>query len=93
MFEHGQLLVINHYSHTSSYKYRETPVPCINSHRYRRLFRCPRTTQERRFNEYHSIFVRGRRSTRNLPTAFDDLSNKSLCIRTWKRTKKTKQYL
>lgn len=61
-------------------------------HRFVNFCRYPRTMQERRWNEAHNKFVRGRR--KNLPTTWSDLPTSFSYGKCWKRfTKKRKQYL
>lgn len=64
----------------------------IYEHRFVNNCRYPKTTQERRWNDAHKEFVRGKR--RNLPTTWDDLRPSFGYGSDWKRfTKKRKQYL
>jgi hypothetical protein len=78
------------------YVYRFDPVPGIHSFKgfAKRYFRRPKTTQERKLttDSLHKLFVRGKRSFRNLPEAWDDIpfARKE---KGWKRTKKEKQWL
>lgn len=56
-------------------------------------FRRPRTTQERRWNEAHRKYVRGRRSPKLLPTTWDDMYKSSVDSRSWKdKFKKRRQW-
>jgi hypothetical protein len=53
----------------------------------KRYYRCPRTTQERRFNHRDLEYVRGRRHPCNLPNTYDDIR---ACVqKTWKLSRKT----
>lgn len=81
-----------------SFRFRAEPVPGI--HRYPNTVRCyyrhPKTTQELRYVEPHSEFVRirGKRSKRFLPTWYDDLPIADYRnSRSWKRTKKKRQWM
>lgn len=51
-----------------------------------RYFRHPRTTAEKRIaaDEEHKLFVRGRRSIRNLPEIYDDMYRSRLGSKSWK---------
>ena len=78
------------------YRHRRGPVPVTGRVRHRRLFRRPKTTNERRadfsnneaINEilqsYGVAFkLRQRRNSQMLPNAYDDLSIR--CQRSWKK--------
>lgn len=57
-------------------------------------FRRPRTTQERRWNEAHRKFVRGRRSPKMIPSAWEDQYKKAVQSKSWKnKFKKRKQWM
>lgn len=57
-------------------------------------FRRPRTTQERRWNEAHRKFVRGRRSPKIIPSAWEDLYKSAVDSKSWKnKFKKKKQWM
>ena len=43
--------------------------------------------------EASDVRIRGKRSIPNLPTAWDDIYNNNMSIRSWKRTKKKKQWM
>lgn len=63
----------------------------IYEHRYAYLYRKPKTTQERRWNEAHKRYVRGRR--RRLCSAYDDIRTSFNTGSCWKRfTKQRKQW-
>jgi len=75
-------------------RFRIDPVPYTN--KYRRIgscFRHVRTYNELKSYEASDVRIRGKRSIRNLPTAWDDVYNSNLSIRSWKRTKKKKQWM
>ncbi len=79
------------------YRYRYDPVPGIHKlhNTHRKYFRNPRTTQEIRFSYSHKQFVkiRGKRSKNSLPKAYSDLTISDNRIKSWKRTKKRKQWM
>lgn len=77
------------------FKYRFDPVPGIHHFKnpIKRYYRKPKTTQERRWALAHKKYIRGKRSFVSLPNAWDDVKNKSLNIKNWKRTKKRKQWM
>ena len=55
--------------------------------------RFPRTTQEKKMNEAHIEYVRGKRRPNCLPDAWDDISSQGLYYRCWKnRFKKKHQW-
>lgn len=60
---------------------------------YPHWLRHPRTTQERRANQFvrgeDRVPIRGRRASHMLPQAYDDIQNKSLRSRNWKRLRGT----
>jgi hypothetical protein len=57
-------------------------------------FHHPRTTQERRWNEAHRKYVRGRRSPKVLPNAWDDGYKSRISSKSWKdKYKKRKQWM
>jgi hypothetical protein len=74
--------------------FRNGPVPFTGysirgSYKY---FRGIKTTQERRMNEAHKKYVRGKRS--KLPSAWDDRVRTDLRIKhSWKKQKKRKQWM
>lgn len=59
--------------------------------------RYPRTTQERRANQdcrqdgEYRAHIRGRRAPHLLPEAWDDIPNRSIDNRNWKKLRKTKK--
>src|SRR5258708_16087308 len=83
------------------YRNRQEPVPWINRVKYRRFFRRPRTTNERRAHfsnkatkeilESHGVAfkVRQKRNPYMLPNAWDDLFIG--CQRTWKEHRGTQR--
>ena len=82
------------HSHTVLCRFRIDPVPYTK--KYRRIgscFRHVRTYNELKSYEASDVRIRGKRSIRNLPTAWDDIYNSNMSIRSWKRTKKKKQWM
>lgn len=77
-----------------SWEFRKDPVPFTHKHkRYGRYFRHPKTLNEMKLNNdiEYSSFVRPKR--RKLPTLWDDYYCSNLYDRSWKRTKKKKQWM
>lgn len=75
-------------------RFRIDPVPYTK--KYRRIgscFRHVRTYNELKSYEASDVRIRGKRSIRNLPTAWYDVYNSNMSIRSWKRTKKKKQWM
>ena len=57
-------------------------------------FRRPRTTQERRWNIAHKKYVRGRRSPKLIPSAWEDQYRWAGDCKSWKmKFKKRKQWM
>ncbi len=57
-------------------------------------FRRPRTTQERRWNGVHKKYVRGRRSPRLIPSAWEDQYRWTADTISWKaKFKKRRQWM
>jgi len=55
--------------------------------------RCPRTQQEKKMNDAHIEYVRGKRRPNRLPDAWDDINSEGLYRRSWKdRFKKRYQW-
>lgn len=77
------------------FKYRFDPVPGIHHFKnsIQRYHRRIKTTQERRWALAHKKYIRNKRSYTAIPNAWDDIKNKSLHIKNWKRTKKRKQWM
>jgi hypothetical protein len=75
------------------YKFRFDPVPGIsNYNNLGRTIKRPRTTQEKRKSFEHPELIRPKRGRRMLPDSWDDIFRK--CPkRSWKRTKKKKQWM
>jgi hypothetical protein len=83
------------------YRHRQEPVPWARRSKNGRLFRRPRTTNERRANcaittptevlESHGLAfkVRPKRSSHRLPTAYDDISFHHQ--RSWKEYRRTQR--
>lgn len=78
-------------------KFRFDPVPGTGGYKnLGRFYRNIKTTQERKFccDPEHKPYIRGKRSMKNLPEAWDDIWNsKELIKKSWKRTKKRKQWM
>ena len=77
-------------------RFRLDPIPGsgLRNHRtVRPYYRRIRTTQERRWSIAHRKYIRGRRSFRNLPEAWDDYRIADNYNRGWKRTKKKRQWM
>ena len=75
-------------------RFRIDPVPYTK--KYKRIgscFRHVRTYNELKSYEASDVRIRGKRSIPNLPTAWDDVYNSNMSIRSWKRTKKKKQWM
>lgn len=82
------------YRHIVLCRFRIDPVPYTK--KYRRIgscFRHVRTHNELKSYEASDVRIRGKRSIPNLPTAWDDVYNSNMSIRSWKRTKKKKQWM
>lgn len=87
---------------TSKYKrtgiklrFRFDPIPGSGKYRGRGYYyRNIKTTQERKYacDPEHKPYIRGKRSLRNLPEAWDDIPANTI-KRNWKRTKKRKQWM
>lgn len=74
--------------------FRVDPVPSTGGYsRIKRIIRNPKTFQERKWSIAHKEFVRGRRNSNNLPNNWDDIWIAKAKIRSWKRTKKKKQWM
>ena len=69
----------------------------VNTYMKADWLRRPRTTQERRANqdyrleEEYRVHIRGRRAPHLLPEAWDDIPNRSLDNRNWKKLRKAKK--
>ena len=75
-------------------RFRIDPVPYTKKHkRIGSCFRHVRTYNELKSYEASDVRIRGKRSIPNLPTAWDDIYNSNMSIRSWKRTKKKKQWM
>lgn len=103
----GKEITIKDFSFISepSYNYKKRyivrgngPVSGINKSYYSKMFRKPKTIQERRFNslsedfEYDGMTVRvkmrARRSAGNLPNSWDDIYRSDNKIVSWKKYRK-----
>jgi hypothetical protein len=76
-------------------RFRFDPIPY--SGKYKGIgfgYRNIKTTQERKYScdPEHKPYIRGKRSFRNLPEAWDDIPAFPI-KRSWKRTKKRKQWM
>lgn len=77
------------------FRFRYDPVPGTGGTgkvHIRGCYRAIRTTQERRWALAHKEYVRGKRSYRMLPEAWDDIHH-ARREKGWKRTKKKKQWM
>jgi len=83
-----------------SFIYRQTPVPGIHHRKQFCSFRTIPTTKEKRLYyayEYEckeeGIKFRGRRSARTLPDAYDDIYRSDMRSKSWKKMKKSNQWM
>lgn len=78
-------------------KFRYDPVPYTGDFKgYGVYLRKIKTTQEKRYScdPEHKPYIRGKRTCRNLPEAWDDIPvSLYLNKRSWKRIKKRKQWM
>ena len=75
-------------------RFRIDPVPYTKKYRHiGSCFRHVRTYNELKSYEASDVRIRGKRSIPNLPTAWDNVYNSNMSIRSWKRTKKKKQWM
>lgn len=85
------------YTFGEPFRFRAEPVPDIHKYRNspRGYYRHQRTTQELRWIEPHSEFVRirGKRTKKHLPTWYDDRVIADNRQHGWKRTKKKRQWM
>lgn len=105
--EAGKEITIKDFSFISeaSYNYRKRyivrgtgPVAGLNKSYYSKMFRKPKTIQERRFNSSNEDFeyegktikikMRSRRSAKNLPNSWDDIYRSDHKIVSWKKYRK-----
>ncbi len=80
----------------SYHEFRSGPVPHTGKRRrgFYNWYKRPRTTQERRWNIAYIDYVRGRRHKNYLVNAWDDRPRSDGFIkRSWKKNKKTKQWM
>lgn len=75
------------------YKYRQGSVPGIHKHGHCAEFRRPKITQEKRQYFAHKEFVRAKRNCNNLVSNWDDICRSNILSKTWKNTKKKKQWM
>jgi hypothetical protein len=79
------------------YRFRYDPVPYVRNYSgYGRYIKKPQSTQERRkyFDAVdQGVHVRGKRRAHLLPNAWDDDRIAAYEDRSWKRTKKRKQWM
>lgn len=76
-------------------KFRFDPIPHTGKcYSLGYLYRNIKTTQEKKYacDSEHKPYIRGRRSFSNLPDAWDEIPTSSI-KRSWKRTKKRKQWM
>ncbi|EPP7233250.1 hypothetical protein ACTOJ1_000104 [Shigella flexneri] len=87
------------YDYKKRYIVRGTgPVPNLRRRGYCKYFRKPRTIQERRYNSSPEIFeyddliikvkMRARRSSKNLPSSWDDIYRSNYKNNSWKKYRK-----
>ena len=84
------------YLRHSDYVHRHDPVPNTGRKNWNfgNWYKTPRTTQEKRWNEAHIEYVRGRRHKKYLVSAWDDYPRSDSFIkRSWKKNKKKKQWI
>lgn len=77
-------------------KFRKDPVPGTGNcyTKYARYFRTRiHTFQEKREYFKYPELVRRKRSFKNIPDSYEDFRNATMQIRSWKRTKKRKQWM
>lgn len=86
------------WTYGEAFRFRAEPVPGIHKYKnsFRDYYRHPKTYQELRYVEPHSEFVniRSKRAKRYLPTWYDDrpiADNRN--ARSWKKTKKKRQWM
>ena len=76
--------------------YRQTPVPLTGKKKwyFRNYYKCPKTTQERRWSFAHSNYVRGKRRSHVLPNTWDDRPRSDVSNRKcWKSKKIKRQWM
>jgi hypothetical protein len=77
--------------------YRYDPIPNTGGYKgYKRNTRWCRhvnTQQERKWYFAYPEFVRTKRNFKKLPSRWNDLKNSKMSTRSWKRTKKEKQWM
>jgi len=79
-----------------SFRFRIDPVPCIGNYKgwFGQYYKRPKTTQERKLFYAYPDYVRGKRSSCNLPNAWDDYLRGDVKTRkSWKNRKIKKQYM
>ena len=79
--------------HYFCYRYDPVPFTGRGSRLYHNIWRHPKTTQERRLSFADPEFVRGKRSSRNIPNCWDDWYRTDLDNRSWKKNKVRKQWM
>ena len=81
----------------SMLRFRFDPVPYTGNFKgYGCYYRNIKTTQERKYacDPEHKPYIRGKRNFRNLPESWDDIPVSRYSIKkSWKRTKKRKQWM
>jgi hypothetical protein len=78
------------------YRFRHDPVPRTGKRNwsFRNWYKTPKTTQEKRWNEAHKEYTRGRRGKSYLADAWDDYPRSDSFIkRSWKKRRKRKQWM
>lgn len=75
-------------------RFRIDPIPGTGKyHPYKGYLRRIRTTQERRMSFAYPEYTRGKRNFRNLPNSWDDYYRSDINNKSWKHTKKRKQWM
>jgi hypothetical protein len=78
--------------------YRCDPIPHTGIHRcnMKKIFKYPKTTQERKIACGHiteKIYVRPTRNHKNIPNAWNDRHRTDIVNNSWKLKKKKKQWM
>ena len=75
-------------------EYRKDPVPYTGCYkRFGHAFRHPKTHQEMALSYAYSEFVRSKRKASALPNEWDDNYCSNILVKSWKRSKKKKQWM
>lgn len=84
------------YKLSTPYKYRAEPVPGIHKFGHGFCYKKMKTTQERRLCSTaieQGVTVRGKRTCSMLPAVWDDKLRSDINNRSWKQSKKRKQWM